>query len=140
MRATIQIEINGHPHDVHHETRTGSELKALGHHEHGTLFRLEGEHRRPIADDETIHLHDGECFEVVNEDRVTIIINVDGTDFPVHHRERTGAEIKHLAHRPPGNTLYRIKDNQRIKIADDESVHLRDGERFITMPPVGHAS
>ena len=140
MHATIQIEINGHPHDVHHETRTGAELKALGHHEHGTLFRLDGEHRHPIADGEIVYLHDHERFEVVNDEHVTIIINVDGTDFPVHHRERTGAEIKQFAHRPPGNTLYRVKDNQRLKVADDETVHLHDGERFITMPPVGHAS
>jgi hypothetical protein len=140
MHATIQIEVNGHPHYVHHETRTGAEIKALGHHAHGTLFRLEGEARHLIGDDELVHLHNHERFVVANEEQVTITINVDGTDFPVHHRQRTGAEIKALAHRPAGNRLYRLEGTQLIKIADDETVHLHDCERFKTMPPHGHTS
>jgi len=140
MNATIQIEINGHVHDIQHETRTGAELKALAQPDEGALYRLEGEHRHLVADNEIVYLHEHERFEVVPQEHVTIIINVDGTDYPVHHRERTGAQIKHLAHRPPGNTLYRLEGTQRIKILDDEAVHLHEGERFITMPPVGHAS
>jgi hypothetical protein len=140
MHATIQIEINGRSYEVHHETRSGAEIKAIADHEHGTLFRLEGEQRRRIEDDEVVHLREHEHFFIVHEEHVTITIDVDGTDFPVHHHERTGAEIKHLAGRPAGNTLYRIEGTQRIKIADDETVRLHENEHFITMPPVGHAS
>jgi hypothetical protein len=138
MHTTIQIEINGHPHDVHHESRTGAEIKALVDEESGILFRIDGEERHRIENHEVVHLHEHERFVI--EERVDITINVDGTDFPVHHRERMGSEIKHLAGRPAGNTLYRIHGTQRIKIADDETVHLHENERFITMPPVGHAS
>jgi hypothetical protein len=138
MNTTIQIEINGHRHDVHHESRTGAEIKALVDEENGILFRLDGEDRHRVEDDEVVHLHEHERFII--EERVDITINVDDTDFPVHHKTRTGAEIKHLAHRPPGNTVYRLDGMQRIKIADDETVHLHDHERFVTVPPVGHAA
>ena len=52
----------------------------------------------------------------------------------------TGAQIKALAHRPPGNRLFRVEHHQRIEIADDERVHLHNGERFVTQPPCGKAS
>lgn len=143
MHTTITIDINGHPHDLHHQhTLTGAQIKLLGHHEHGTLFRLKGDHRhgQPIMDDEVVHLHDHERFEIVPETHITIRIKVDAETVIVHHRTRTGTEIKALAHRPPGNTLYRIQGNQRIKVGNDESIHLKEDERFVTMPPIGQAS
>jgi hypothetical protein len=140
VHTTITIDINGHPHDVHHHTLTGAEIKALGRHEHGSLFRLGDDQRQRIADDELVHLHDHERFEIVPDQHVAIRIEVDEEAVVVHHRTRTGAEIKALAHRPPGNTLYRLYGNQRIKIPDDEVVHLEEGECFVTMPPVGQAS
>jgi Multiubiquitin len=142
VRTTITIDINGDPHGLDQHTLTGAEIKALAHHEHGTLFRLEGDHRQghPITDVEIVHLHDHERFEIEPEEHIAIRIEVDEETVVVHHRNLTGAEIKASAHRPPGNTLYRIQGNQRIKIADDEMVHLKEGECFVTMPPVGQAS
>lgn len=40
MHTTITIDINGHPHDLHHRTLTGAQIKALGHHEHGNADRV----------------------------------------------------------------------------------------------------
>jgi Multiubiquitin len=136
----ITIDINGHPHDLHTHELTGAAIKALAHHEHGFLYRVEGEQRHHIEDDQLIHLHDHECFAIVHEERVRIRIEVDEETVMVHHRTRTGAEIKALAHRPAGNTLYRLHSGQRIKVANDEAVHLKEDECFVTMPPVGQAS
>jgi hypothetical protein len=142
VHTTITIDINGHPHDLHHRTLTGAQIKALAHHQHGTLFRLEGEHRhgQPIADDEVVQLHDHERFAIEPEAHIAIRIKVDEEVVVVHHRTRTGAEIKALAHRPLGNTLYRLHGNQRIKIGNDETVSLHEDECFVTMPPIGQAS
>ncbi len=142
MHTTIQIEINGHPHEIHHTARTGAEIKALVDEEHGELFRLDGHERHPVGDDEIVHLRERERFEIVHRHHhVSIRIEVDGDPYISHHEVRTGAEIKTLAHRPPGNLLYRLRpDGRRIKIGDDEPEHLEEGERFITVPPVGHAS
>ena len=143
MRTTIQIEINGQLHEVHHAARTGDEIKALVDEEHGELFRLDGQERHRVGGDQVVHLHGHERFVIDHpiHQNVSIRIEVDGEPYISHHEVRTGAEIKALAHRPPGNLLYRLRaDGQRVKIADDEPVHLEEGERFITVPPVGHAS
>jgi hypothetical protein len=139
MHTKIQIEINGELHDVHHVNRNGAEIKALVDEEHGALYRLEGDERYLIGNDEVVHLHEHERFVIVHE-HVAITVEVDGSDYLFHHHEHTGAEIKHHAHRPAGNTLYRVESGQRIKITDDETVRLHEGEIFITMPPIGQAS
>jgi hypothetical protein len=137
----MRIEINGHHHEVHHHSLTGAGIKALGHHEHGDLFRLEGDQRRPVSNEETIHLHDGERFLIESEPRhERIAIEVDGTRFETERHEMTGSAIKQLARRPPGNTLYRLEGRERVHVRDDETVHLHDCERFITLPPVGQAA
>lgn len=143
MHTTIQIEINGELHDVHHATRTGAELKALVDEKNGELFRLDGDERHRVGDEEAVHLHERERFVIVHHtlQHVAIRIEVDGDPYVSHHKVRTGAEIKALAQRPPGNLLYRLRpEGQRVKIGDEEPVHLVEGERFITVPPVGHAS
>lgn len=140
VHSTITIDINGHPHDLQSHELTGSEIKALGHHEHGMLFRLRDGERDRIADDEIVRLRDHERFEVTPEEHVAIRVEVDEETVVFHHRRQMGSEIKENAHRPAGNTLYRIHNGQRVKIADDEVVHLKEGECFVTMPPVGQTS
>ena len=139
MNTTITIDINGHSHDLITHELTGAAIKALGHREQGALFRLHDGERYRIADDELVHLHDHEQF-VVSDEHVAIRVEVDDESVLFHHRTRNGAEIKEHAHRPAGNVLYRIHDGQRVKIADGETVHLKEGEVFVTMPPVGQAS
>lgn len=70
----------------------------------------------------------------------TITIEVDGDPFKTAHAKRTGAQIKALAHKPPANILYKINGHHRVEIADDQEIHLHDGEKFMTQPPVGGAS
>ena len=140
MHTTITIDINGHLHDLHTHELTGAQIKALGHHEHGTLFRLDGGERHLVADDQLVHLHDHEQFVIAADEDVAIRVEVDDESVVFHHKTRTGAQIKEHAHRPAGNVLYRIHDDQRVKIADGEIVRLKEGEVFVTMPPVGQAS
>ena len=140
MHTTITIDVNGHPHDLHTHELTGAQIKELDQHEHGTLFRLTGGQRHRIANDQLVHLHDHEQFVIAADEHVAISVEVDEESVVFHHENRTGAEIKAHAHRPPGNVLYRIHDGQRVKIADEETVRLKEGEVFVTMPPVGQAS
>jgi len=91
-------------------------------------------------DDELVHLHDHERFEVTADEHVAIRVEVDEETVIFRHRMRTGAEIKEHGHRPTGNILYRIRDGQRAKIANEEVVELKEGECFVTMPPVGQAN
>ncbi len=69
-----------------------------------------------------------------------IVIEVDGVEYKTDQQIMTGAQIKSLAHRPPGNRIFRVEGNQRIEIADDEQVNLHENEKFVTQPPVGKAS
>jgi hypothetical protein len=143
MHTKLQIEINSHRHDVHHQSRTGAEIKALVDEGSGELYRLEGDERYAVGNDEVVHLHEGERFVIVEKAHhgVAIRIEVDADSYVSHHEIRTGAELKALAHRPPGNLLYRLLPHgQRMKIANEEPVRLEEVERFITVPPVGHAS
>ena len=140
MNTTITIDINGNSHDLITHELTGAAIKALDQHEHGTLFRLHDGERHHVADDELVHLRDHEQFVVSPDEHVAFRVEVDDESVLFHDHTRTGAEIKERAHRPAGNVLYRIHDGQRIKIADSEIVHLKQGEVFVTMPPVGQAS
>lgn len=141
MHTSTRIYIDGHVHEVNHHRVSGAHIKALGHHELGLLFRLDGEERHQIHDHETVDLHGGDRFVIVaNAAAIRIDIEVDGKAYVVGRRCVTGAEIKALAKRPPGNALYRLEGNQRIPVADNDTVQLHEHERFVTVAPHGHAS
>jgi hypothetical protein len=67
-------------------------------------------------------------------------IQIDGIEYVVHSKTMTGAEIKNLAHVPPANLLYRVEGTRRVQVADNETVHLHNDEKFVTAPPVGGTS
>lgn len=78
--------------------------------------------------------------QVDTHTNIDIEIEIDGTEYRVHTRTLTGAQIKALANVPAANLLYRVEGNKRVLIGDAEHVHLHDDEKFITTPPVGGAS
>lgn len=138
MDTAIAIEINGHRHEVSRRRLTGAEIKRIGHHEHGLLYRLGGDERRLIPDEEVLELHEHERFEVVAHEPIVIII--EDKRYETRKHVLTGAQIKELGKQPPANYLYRLDRGERVPIEDDQRVHLHDGEVFITQPPCGHAS
>jgi hypothetical protein len=140
MQRAITIEIDGHRHEVHHHELTGEQVRNLAHHEHGVLYHLKNDgERKFIFDEEIVELHNGERFEIVAaHEAITIVI--EGTPYETRKHVMTGSEIKHLGHQPPANYLYRLDGTQRIRIEDDQRVHLHCDEQFITTPPCGHAS
>ncbi len=140
MSTTIHVEINGHHHKTDHQSLTGRQIKELARDEQGQLFRIDGEFRHRIADEEVVELRDGERFLIEGHEHRSISIEVDGTQCHTRRGEMTGAEIKHLASRPPGNNLYHLKGHERTRVEDNETVRLHDRERFITLPPIGHAA
>jgi len=150
MSTTITIEIDGQPHQSADASLSGRRIKELRGHLDGRLLKLEADDERFVADEEVLDLRGGEqfTFECEVEEhrhhqhrRKRIVIEVDGKPYETRRHELTGAEIKALAHKPPGNLLYRITaERQRVEIGDTQPVHLHDGEKFVTTPPVGHAS
>jgi hypothetical protein len=67
---------------------------------------------------------------------ITIKVNNE----PVHMPKvnATGAEIKHHAHVPPHETLYFVSGQDGdVPVADDEDLHLHEGECFETSPDGG---
>lgn len=147
--ATKVLIINGHTHEVHHDALTGAQIKALGHHDHAHLFRIDGEMHVIVQDDELVHLEVQERFITTTDitqfgqhlRHQAITIEVDGDPYPTREHVLTGLQIKELAHKPAGNRLFRLLgDGQRIEITDAEKVHLHEGEQFVTLPPIGRAS
>ncbi|MFZ1125729.1 MAG: multiubiquitin domain-containing protein [Candidatus Baltobacteraceae bacterium] len=138
----MRIDINGQHHETDHHSLTGTQIMALGHHDHGTLFRWEGDRRDHVPGHEIVHLREGDRFMIVAQghERCDLTIEVDGQKCLTDRREMTGTEIKQLARRPAGNMLYRLEARERIRVEDRETVHLHEDERFITLPPVGHAA
>ncbi len=141
MHTTVRIEVNGHHHEMQHHEVSGLKIKEIGHHEHGVLYREDEHGRHKIADDEEVHLHDCDRFVIVAADvHQPITIEVDEKPYHTIEHRLTGAQIKALAKRPAGNTLYRLEGQQRIQLGDNELIELHEHERFVTFPPHGHAS
>ena len=140
MHTPIRIEIDGHPHEVQQHRLIGKEILKLGHHERGELYLLDPpKEQKFIPDDDIVELNDGQRFVIVAEhEAITIVI--EGTPYETRKRAMTGSELKELGDQPPANRLYRIEGTQRVRIEDDQRVHLHCGEEFVTQPPCGHAS
>jgi|GEM_PF-3193771 len=145
----MRVFIDAQAFEVEGDSLTGAQLKQLSKIEGRHIFRLRGEQRVAVADDEAVALEEGDRFVSVasaalggaGEPQRTITISVDGDPHETDQRVLTGAQIKALAKKPPGNRLFRLAgEGQRIPIADDEKVHLHDDEQFVTLPPVGKAS
>lgn len=80
-------------------------------------------------DDHSGHGHQG------HED-VEFAIFVDEVRYEVNDRQRTGAEIKSLAGRPPEYQLFLERPGYPDQLIDDQqSIMLKNGEHFHTIPP-----
>lgn len=144
----MRVFVNSQAFEVEGGSLTGGQIKSLSKSE-GQIFRLQDDQRIAIADDQFVAISDGDRFVSVapaaqagiEEPQRTITIYVDGDPYETDQRVLTGSQIKALAKKPLGNRLFRLAgEGQRIQIADDEKVHLHDGEQFVTLPPVGKAS
>lgn len=146
----MRVFINAQAFEVEGHSLTAAQIKALSKSEgHRQIFRLRGEQQVVITGNETVALEGDDQFvtvaivaQVGDEDAQRIItIYVDGDPYETDQRVLTGAQIKTLAKKPPGNRLFRLAgEGQRIQIVDDEKVHLHESEQFVTLPPVGRAS
>jgi len=77
-----------------------------------------------------------ELKEFENEDR-TVEIKIDRTEYKVHKRFLTGAQLRQLPQPPigPDRDLFEVvPGGSDKKIADDMRVEMRDGLRFFTAP------
>lgn len=138
MQLTVTIEVNGNRLSLKEPIASGSTIKAAARYGHGALYRLDGEGRRLISDDEIIELQESDRFEIVPLAVITIII--EDKKYETQEHVLTGSQIKELGKQPPANYLYQLVAEERILIEDDQKVHLRDGDAFITQPQCGHAS
>jgi hypothetical protein len=115
MHTPITIEINERRHEVHRHSLTGEQIRKLGHHEDGALYRLKHDGERVfIPDHEVVELHGGERFEIIVEHAV-VTIYIDGTAYETRKHVMTGAEIKQLGHQPPAGRSFR-SPSARVRI------------------------
>jgi len=88
---------------------------------------LEAFERRESAELREFEEHENRTFE----------IKIDRTEYKVHQRHMTGAELRRLPEPPigPDRDLFEvIPGGSDKKIADDEKVEMRNGLRFFTAP------
>ena len=62
-RIEFDIQIDGNEYTVHSRTLTGAQIKAVANVPPANLlYRIDGQNRVQISDNETVHLHDDEKF------------------------------------------------------------------------------
>lgn len=65
-----------------------------------------------------------------------IVITIDDTPYTVDRERMTGAELKALAGRPDSYQIFLERPGEADKlIRDDESIELKEGQHFHTVPP-----
>jgi hypothetical protein len=147
MQNKITIEIDGRRHEIEWPVVTGREVKDLAQRLDGHAYVINGEHRQALGDDEKVEIQDGKRFEVCVEASFggeVVVFEVDTTTCETRKHELNGLDIKDLARKPPANILYLIERREghpyRREVGDAEFVNVRDGEHFVTEPPVGKTS
>jgi hypothetical protein len=134
---TSTIWIDDREHVVEQRELLGRQIKDLAGKpgaEHLFLEQTEIDDV-PIRDDEVVQIRGGEHFRSTPLRRAYRIF-IDETEYVVESEELTGAEIKKLADKPADYKLFLERPGQPDKqIADDERVHIKDGEHFHTVPP-----
>lgn len=78
-----------------------------------------------------------ELEEFLRREGKAFTIKIDRTEFQVHERKRTGAQLRALPTPPIGadRDLFEVvPGGSDLKIADDQEVKMRDGLRFFTAP------
>ena len=144
----MRVFVDAQVFEVEGDSLTGAQIRELAQKE-GKVLVLRGDQQIEIVEDELVALQGDDRFVMVetvvlaveDEAKRPITIFVDGDPYETDRHELTGEQIKALAKKPPGNRLFRIaEDGQRVPVADDEKVHLHEGEQFVTLPPVGRAS
>jgi hypothetical protein len=103
------------------------QLRELREFEARQRDELEAFERRESAELKEFEEHENRIFE----------IKIDRSEYKVHQRYLTGAELRQLPQPPigPDRDLFEVvPGGSDKKIADDMRVEMRDGLRFFTAP------
>ena len=110
------------------------ELEALKEKQLRELREFEERQRQELNAFERREVAELKEFE---EEARSFDIKIDRTEYTVHQRILTGAQLRQLPHPPigPDRDLFEVvPGGSDRKIADDEKVEMRDGLRFFTAP------
>lgn len=111
------------------------DLEALREKQQRELREFEQRQRQELETFERREEAEIKAFE--QEEARTFDVKIDRTEYKVHHRFLTGAELRQLPHPPigPDRDLFEVvPGGSDKKIADEEKVEMRDGLRFFTAP------
>jgi hypothetical protein len=112
----------------------GKELEALKERQERELREFEERQRRELEEFERRERDELKEFE--ERDR-PFDIKIDRTEYKVHERFLTGAQLRQLPKPPigPDRDLFEVvPGGSDEKIADNKKVKMRDGLRFFTAP------
>ncbi|MGW9205714.1 multiubiquitin domain-containing protein [Embleya sp. NPDC055664] len=134
----IPIFIDGHEYESRTEHVSAANLRHLARpaipQDKEIWLDIPDALDRPLEEDETIALVPGmRFFSEIRE----ISIHIDRAAYTVTRKRMTGAELRAVPVPPVAadrDLWLDIVDKQDKKIADDETVRLRDGMRFFTAP------
>lgn len=110
------------------------ELEAFKARQERELREFEERQRLELEEFERRELQELKEFEDRNR---TFDIKIDRTEYKVHERVLTGAQLRRLPHPPigPDRDLFEVvPGGSDEKIADNQEVKMRDGLRFFTAP------
>ena len=111
------------------------EIEAFEAKQHRELEEFEARQRREAEEFERKEKEELEAFE--RREGRSFTIKIDRTEYQVHERMRTGAQLRQLARPPigPDRDLFEVvPGGSDLKILDDTEVKMRDGLRFFTAP------
>jgi hypothetical protein len=118
----VTISVDDKDIEVPSDEVTGLQIKqAAGIPEDVDLYGPKGQ---PVANEETIRVHQGEKFTAIT---VPVVISVNRKDVEVPSAYVTGLQIKQAAGVPDEFQLFGPKGEP---IADDQTIHVHKDEKF----------
>ncbi len=117
------------------DAKLARDIEALKEKQRRELREFEDRQRQEL---EAFERHeDAELKAFEEEEERTFEIKIDRTEYKVHHRFLTGAQLRQLPNPPigPDRDLFEVvPGGSDKKIADGEKVEMRNGLRFFTAP------
>jgi len=94
---------------------------------------------KPVANDETITIKDGEKFVVTHKViDIHIVVEITKTDhrkLEFHQHQVTGRQIKEAAGLPLDTDLAARREGKLELVTNDELITIKNGEHFVVLPP-----
>lgn len=117
-------------------------LDPRGDHKHETCGCERRDHSElhVIADDDKLHLKDGQHFWSLPSARCMVTVTINRKPFEFSDPHQTGRSLKERAGIPLGDVLFRHRAKEDEVITDDAKVTLKCGDCFHSAPPANYGA